>query len=135
MTYSITLTHCPQSDAFFRKAARTVKGRLLQGRPVVVTLEEEKRSTGQNRLMWAILDAFSSQKSWTVNGTSCSLDRDDWKDLLTCAFSKEAGRIAPGLDGGVVMLGARTSKWDKARMSEFIDWLQATAAQMGVTYE
>ena len=37
-----------------------------------------------------------------------------------------------GLDGGVVMLGLRTSKFGVRKMSEFIDFLHATAAARDV---
>jgi hypothetical protein len=37
-----------------------------------------------------------------------------------------------GLDGGVVMLGRRTSKFTKAQFSEWIEFLYATAAARGV---
>lgn len=38
-----------------------------------------------------------------------------------------------GLNGGVVMLGLRTSKMSKKRFSEWIDFLKAVAADRGVT--
>jgi hypothetical protein len=39
-----------------------------------------------------------------------------------------------GLDGGVVMLGQRTSKFTKAEFSEFIEFLYATAMARGVKF-
>ena len=60
------------------------------------------------------------------------MDKEDWKAVLTAAFKRESVRIAHGLEHGVVMLGARTSKMKKAEFSEWIDFLKATAAMRGV---
>jgi len=38
-----------------------------------------------------------------------------------------------GLNGGVVMLGMRTSKMSKATFSEWLEFLHATAVARGVT--
>ena len=58
---------------------------------------------------------------------------DEWKDVLTAGFRKEQARLAMGLDGGVVMLGQRTSKFVKSEFSEWLEFLHATAALRGVT--
>ena len=63
------------------------------------------------------------------------MDRYEWKDVLSAAFRKETVRLAMGLDGGVVMLGKRTSKFKKAEFSDWLDFLQATAALKGVETE
>lgn len=134
MTHSITLTNPQQAHQIVNQSWAWIKGRLLQGKKVTLTLEDERRSSQQNRMMWDILWAFAQQKLWIVNGRECRMDADDWKDTLTAAFQRET-RMAQGLDGGVVMLGARTSKWDKARMGEFLDFLQAAAVEHGVEWE
>lgn len=91
------------------------------------------RSTTQNSLLWPILEAFSAQLKWPVNGAMCSLEAEEWKDILTAAFRQETARLAQGLNGGVVMLGARTSKMSKKEFSEFIEFLYAVAAERGVS--
>ena len=60
------------------------------------------------------------------------MDEDDWKDVLSAAFKGETVRLAMGLNGGVVLLGQRTSKFTKAQFSEWIEFLYATAADRGV---
>jgi hypothetical protein len=55
-------------------------------------------------------------------------DTRGMEDVLTAAFKRETARIAMGLDGGVVMLGMRTSKMGKKQFSEWIDFIKATAA-------
>jgi hypothetical protein len=57
---------------------------------------------------------------------------DEWKDVLTAAYRRESVRLAMGLDGGVVMLGQRTSKFSKAEFVEWIEFLYATAAEREV---
>jgi hypothetical protein len=60
------------------------------------------------------------------------LSPEDWKDLLTAAYRRETQRVAMGLDGGMVMLGLRTSKMSKREFSEFLDFVHATAEDRGV---
>lgn len=98
----------------------------------VVTVSEPKRSLDQNAAMWPILEAFSAQRQWPVNGTMCTLSPEEWKDILSAAFERDNVRVAQGLDGGVVMLGRRTSKMSKARFSEFLEFLHATAVARGI---
>jgi hypothetical protein len=61
-----------------------------------------------------------------------NLTPEEWKDVLSSAFYREQARLAMGLDGGVVMLGARTSKMGKRVFGEFLEFLHATAADRGV---
>ena len=98
----------------------------------VVTIKEPSRSLDQNAAMWPILEAFSSQLPWPVNGRMERLEPEEWKDVLSAAFRKERARLAMGLDGGVVMLGLRTSRMGKRAFSEFLEFLHATAVDRGV---
>ena len=98
----------------------------------VVTVDEPRRNLAQNDLMWVLLQAFADQLQWPVNGSMEWLTADEWKDILTAAFKRETVRVAMGLDGGMVMLGSRTSKFSKAQFSEWLDFLNATAAARGV---
>lgn len=94
----------------------------------VVRVTEPTRTLEQNSLQWPYLDAFSKQIDWPVNGSMVKMTPEEWKDVLTAAFKRETVRVAMGLDGGVVMLGLRTSKMGKGKFSEWIDFLKATAA-------
>lgn len=97
----------------------------------VVKVSEPTRNLEQNAAQWPILVAFSKQRQWPVNGQQCWLTPPEWKDILTSAFEKETRpRLAAGMDGGVVMLGRRTSKYGKKRFSEWLDFLHAAAAEM-----
>lgn len=98
----------------------------------VVTVAEPTRNLSQNAAMWPILEAFAEQIEWPINGRMTKLDADDWKAILTAAFRQELARVAPGLDGGMVLLGARTSKFSKREFSDFLEFLHAAAADRGV---
>jgi len=106
---------------------------LQSGRRWVLTLKLETRTQAQNRLMWPLLTEFSKQLQWPVDGQMVWMTADDWKDVLTAAFRRESVHLAMGLDGGVVMLGQRTSKFTKAEFSDWIEFLFATAAARSVT--
>lgn len=96
---------------------------------------ELTRSADQNAAQWPILQAFADQLQWPINGRMEQITPDEWKDILTAAFKRETVRVAMGLDGGMVMLGARTSKMGKREFSEWLDFLNATAAARGVEIE
>ena len=98
----------------------------------VITVSEPTRNLEQNAAQWPILQAFADQLQWPVNGAMEWLTADEWKDILTAAFKRETVRVAMGLDGGMVMLGSRTSKFSKAQFSEWLDFLNATAAARDV---
>ena len=109
-----------------------LKDALLTGKRWILTIKPETRTQAQNRLMWPILTEFSRQLEWPVNGRMTKMEPDEWKDVLTAAFKAESVRLAMGLNGGVVMLGQRTSKFSKAEFIEWIEFLYATAADREV---
>lgn len=94
---------------------------------------EERRNSEQNSAQWPVLEAWARQKQWPVNGVMCDLSAEEWKDILTAAFEGETNpRIAAGLNGGIVMLGRRTSRYSKKRFSEWLDWLHAASHHAGI---
>jgi len=97
-----------------------------------VTVEEPTRTLEQNAAQWPYLEAFSKQLLWPVNGAMVKMTDEEWKDVLTAAFKGETVRLAMGLNGGVVMLGLRTSKMGKKTFSDWLEFLIATAADRGV---
>lgn len=97
-----------------------------------VTVAEPNRSTIQNAAQWPILEAFSQQLEWPVNGQMERMTPDEWKDVLSAAFHRENTRLAAGLSGGVVMLGQRTSQFTRQHFSEWLEFLHAVAADRGV---
>ena len=97
-----------------------------------VTIGPPNRSLEQNSVQWPLLQAFADQLQWPINGRLEWLTPEEWKDLLTAAFKREIVRVAPGLDGGMVMLGARTSTFSKSQFSEWIEFLRATAVERDI---
>lgn len=98
----------------------------------VVTVAEPTRSLDANAAMWVILQAFADQLQWPVNGAMVWMTAEEWKDVLSAAYKRESVKVAMGLDGGMVMLGSRTSKFSVREMGEFIEFLGATAAARDV---
>lgn len=97
-----------------------------------VEVKQPSRSLDQNAAMWPILQAFADQLLWPVNGAMVHLSPDDWKDLLTAAFRQDMARVAQGINGGMVLLGARTSKFSRQEFSDFLEFLHSVAADRGV---
>lgn len=100
-----------------------------------VTFEPPSRTLEQNAAQWPILTAFSKQLQWMVNGEMVYMSPDEWKDVLSAAFDNETVRAALGLNGGIVMLGKRTSKFGKKRFSDWLEFLHYVAADRGVKLE
>jgi len=115
--------------------ARAAICRQVQEAPegYVVTIVEPNRTLDQNAAQWPYLEAFSRQLQWPINGQMQKISADDWKDILTCAYRNEVPRVAMGINGGMVLLGQRTSKFSKKDFSEWMEFLVATAADRGVT--
>jgi cobyric acid synthase len=60
------------------------------------------------------------------------LTKDEWKDVLTAALKKQ--KVVPGIEGGFVVLGARTSKMTVPEMTELIELSTAFGTQQGVKF-
>lgn len=91
------------------------------------------RSLDQNAKMWPMLEDFARDARILVAGQPVKLDADDWKAILTAAFEGET-RMVPGLSGGFVMLGARTSQYTKDKMADFIEFMYAEGGPRGVRW-
>ena len=103
--------------------------------PLVVKVSEITRNLEQNALMWPLLECFSQQVRWPVNGNMQYLEPEEWKDLLSAAFKNETQRVAMGMNGGMVILGTRTSKMGKKEFSEFTEFIYATGTRRGVMFD
>ena len=99
-----------------------------------VEIRERTRTLDQNSMLWAMLASLSKQLKWTINGHLETLTPEEWKDVLTASLYQEQ-RIAAGIRGGFVMLGRRTSKMTVKQMVELIDFIEAFAAEQGVTLD
>lgn len=112
-------------DAARQRAASAV---LAAPEGFIVEIKEPTRSLEQNSKLWPMLHDLSIQVDWYGQ----KLSQDEWKDVLTAALKKQ--KVVPGLDGGFVILGQRTSTMGKKDFSELIELLFAFGAQQNVTW-
>jgi hypothetical protein len=64
-------------------------------------------------------------------------DEEEWKDLITALVAKmkkQEQKTAPGIGGGVVMFGSRTSKMRVSDMVEVIEAIYWFGTEQGVTF-
>jgi len=105
--------------------------------PVQITIGEPKRTYEANSAMWATFADIAKQVSWPhTKGSEFVIDlmpADSWKAVLTAAFEGET-RMAQGIGGGMVMLGARTSQYSRRKMGEFIEFVTAFGSERGVQW-
>lgn len=90
--------------------------------PIIIEAREESRTDKQNRLMWPLLKDLSDQVSWYGE----KLEQAEWKDLITVLVSQMQNpereqKSAPGINGGRVYFGVRTSQSSKRYMVEVIE--------------
>ena len=78
--------------------------------------------------MWANLEDIAQQVIWLCQ----KLDKQEWKYVLTAGLKKQ--KIVPGIEGGFVVIGARTSKMSIAEMNELIELATMFGTQQGVKF-
>jgi len=105
-----------------------VRHSLENGVELEVEVRKPKRSLPQNNLMWRLLRAIARQVDWYGE----KLDEHDWKDVLSASAKKQ--RAVKGVDGGFVVLGARTSEMTTDEMSEVIELAYAFGAMHDVDF-
>ena len=120
-----------------RRAMTAIKEAALSGRDFQVVIDDIKRTLDQNSAMWPALTDFSRQVEWphTVNGQWVigKMPKEAWKAVLTSAFEQQT-ETAQGLGGGIVMVGAQTSKYGKRKMSDFLTFVRAEGNDRGVQW-
>jgi len=100
-------------------------GMLLQ---VVISPYKDTRSIEQNNKMWAVLTELSKKLEWYGQW----LEPEEWKDVITAGLKKQ--KVVPGIDGGFVVIGAKTSKMSIKQMSDVIELAYATGAEHDVRF-
>lgn len=121
------------SKQYFVIANESVRQRAMQAlvsAPIGygVAISEPTRTLEQNALMWPLLHDLSQQVNWYGN----RLTDEEWKDVMTAAIKKQ--KVVPGVDGGFVVCGQRTSKMGKKEFSDLIDVIYAFGGQQGVQW-
>ena len=103
--------------------------RGLKGGAVTITLSREKRSTDQNAKLWPMLSDMASQVEWFGKKHT----KEQWKDIVTGTFC--GCEFVPNLQkDGLVMIGASTSKMDKATFSQLIEYIYAAGIELNVVW-
>jgi hypothetical protein len=127
---SIQLWNAQQGHQALMQAWREwIKPRLYPEGRLYMEVKRPTRSTEQNALLWSLLDQIAAQVTWHGQ----KLTADEWKDMATAALKRQ--KVVPGIDGGFVVLGSRTSRMTVAEMTELIDFLDAFGAQQGVKFK
>jgi len=97
-------------------------------KPHVIEIKAETRTLEQNARMWAMLSDIAKQVAWY----DVYYPADCWKDLFSAALNGQ--RTAPGLEGGIVSFGDRTSKMTKEEMSDLIEYMTSWGVEKGVKF-
>ena len=92
----------------------------------VIEIREPTRTLDQNALLWPLLTEVSRQVDWYGQ----KLTEDEWKDVFTAGLRKQ--KAVPGIDGGFVMVGSKTSRMNKREFSELVELIYAFGAERGV---
>jgi len=126
--HSVTLTDPQQGLQTLDRMRTWVRNQLQAGKRLTLTIGEETRTLPQNSRMWAMLSDISAQVEWH----GLKLSKEDWKDMASASLKRQ--RAVPGMDGGFVVLGQRTSEMSKSDMSELMELMEAFGAQHGVKF-
>ena len=95
---------------------------------VVLRRPSDKRSADQNAKLWAVLTDVSRQVEWYGR----YLPKEAWKDIFSAALERQD--VVPGLEGGFVMIGGRTSKMSKQRFADLLTLIDAFGIDHGVRW-
>ena len=94
----------------------------------VVEVKDATRTLEQNALLWAVLTDVAEQVEWYGK----KLTNEEWKDVVTASLKRS--KVVPGLDGGFVVLGQRTSTMTKREFSELVELIYAFGAEREVKW-
>jgi hypothetical protein len=89
---------------------------------------DPRRTTDQNSKLWPMLGDIAAQVEWHGQ----YLKDFEWKDIFTAALKRY--RAVPGIDGGIVLLGMRTSRMTRSEFSELVESIYAFGAERDVKW-
>lgn len=108
---------------FALKWAEPMLRQWLQRGDAALIVSEPRRTLDQNAKLWPMLGDIARQVMWHGQ----HLKDYEWKDVFTAALKRY--RAVPGIDGGIVLLGMRTSRMTKAELSELIELMYSFGAE------
>jgi hypothetical protein len=124
-----------QAKVFMERLWAKLKPALDVGKEFTVEVRPLTRTLDQNAKFHAMIGDVAKQmaeagSSWTL---------EDWKRLLIDQWAADTNRrigsVVPSLDGHrVVQLGLQSAKFSVEDAGEFIEWLDAWAAQKGIEW-
>jgi hypothetical protein len=125
-----------QASAVMAKIWPKVKDTLKAGKALRMEIKAVSRSDEQNAKYHAMLSEIAVQ----AQHMGAKWDAESWKRFLVYEFCKQLGlpqgQIVPSLDGsGIVQLGLQTRDFSKERAAEFIEFLEAWAADKEIIFK
>lgn len=130
MTHSIVLSNPQQAHQIVNQSWAWIKGRLLQGKKVTLTLAEEKRTLPQNDHIHPVIRRIAKAIGRPTDDESLRKLRllmlEQWMNDTSRPPILE--RSLDGLRWVVVSKG--TSDLDKPDCAEFIDYITAEEAKL-----
>ncbi len=94
----------------------------------VVEVKPKTRSLEQNSRLWAMLSDVSRQVNWHGR----FLTPENWKDIFTASLKKQD--VAPGIEGGFVVLGSSTSSMTVKEMVDLQELINAFGIENDVFF-
>ena len=122
-----------QAQALMGNLWPKVKEALKSGKKLTMEIKPASKSREQEEKYHAIIGDIAKQ----AQHMGAKWSPDDWKRLLVDLYCVEkgmpSGKVVPSLDmTGIVQLGMQTRHFTKEQASEFVEFLQAWAADNGV---
>lgn len=132
MKLTIHLWSAQQAVTALRSLYEQIKPHLIAGKRLRVLVEEERRSLRQNDYIHPTVRAIAKAAGRPTDDESLRVLRylllEQWR-----AETKRPPQFERSLDGmRLVDVSKGTSDLDKPDCSEFIQWMEAFAAQFGV---
>lgn len=87
-----------------------------------------RRSLPQNDLLWSRLTDVARQKPEYYGH---QMNAEDWKDVFVAALRR--CRMLPGIDGGIVPVGLRSSDLTKEEFTELLDLISHFAVMNNIS--
>lgn len=123
-----------QASALMNNLWPKVKAALANGKKLTLEIKDASKTREQEEKYHAMIGDIAKQ----AQHMGAKWSAEDWKRLLVDLYCVEknipSGKVVPSLDlTGIVQLGFQTRKFTKEQASEFVEFLQAWAADNGVT--
>ena len=125
-----------QATALMKKIWPEIKLALSVNQKMTLEIKEANKSRDQEAKYHAMLSEIAVQ----AQHMGAKWDAESWKRFLVYEFCKQLGlpqgQIVPSLDGsGIVQLGLQTRDFSKERAAEFIEFLEAWAADKEIIFK